>query len=349
MKINEIIRTHRKKQNLTQEYIANYLNVTASAVNKWENGISYPDITLLAPLSRILDIDINTLLSFNEELTDIEINANIRELSKLIQESGYEAGFNMGCELVKQYPCEKLIFYVANTLHAYLSICNVQPSDTYEKALISWYEEVLKSNDASFSAQAASALCGFYRLKENYEKAQEYLDKIPPLGFDKQPMQAVLYIEQNNINAAYKIYENMLYKSIVDAYNSLNFIVSALCRENKQIEASRYEELAGSLAELFKFGTYMSLSPKLIIDMKNKDADSCISTLKQMIEGLDEFDSTPQCSDIFPHIKFNKIEDNIIRFMLEKSIENDSEIGFLKEHKEYKKIVEMLSKENLLQ
>ena len=45
MKINETIRQRHIERNLTQEQVANYLGVTAPAVNKWEKG-TYPDITL---------------------------------------------------------------------------------------------------------------------------------------------------------------------------------------------------------------------------------------------------------------------------------------------------------------
>ena len=45
MKINETIRQRRIERYLTQEQVANYLGVTAPAVNKWEKGTSYPDIT----------------------------------------------------------------------------------------------------------------------------------------------------------------------------------------------------------------------------------------------------------------------------------------------------------------
>ena len=38
MKINEIIRERRLSKQLTQEQMANYLGVTAPAVNKWEKG-----------------------------------------------------------------------------------------------------------------------------------------------------------------------------------------------------------------------------------------------------------------------------------------------------------------------
>ena len=65
MQIGEVIRTYRKKQNLTQEEMANRLGVSAPAVNKWENGSSLPDISMLAPVARLLEItpDILPVLS----------------------------------------------------------------------------------------------------------------------------------------------------------------------------------------------------------------------------------------------------------------------------------------------
>lgn len=60
MPIGEVIRTYRKNKNMTQEEMAGRLGVTAPAVNKWENGNSYPDITLLAPIARLLNISLDT-------------------------------------------------------------------------------------------------------------------------------------------------------------------------------------------------------------------------------------------------------------------------------------------------
>ena len=69
MQIGQVIRTYRKKKNMTQEDMAIRLGVTAPAVNKWENGNSMPDILLLAPIARLLGITVDELLSFREELT----------------------------------------------------------------------------------------------------------------------------------------------------------------------------------------------------------------------------------------------------------------------------------------
>ena len=73
MKINEIIRERRLAKGFTQEQVANYLGVSAPAVNKWEKGISYPDIVLLPALARLLNTDLNTLLSFKNNLSEKEV------------------------------------------------------------------------------------------------------------------------------------------------------------------------------------------------------------------------------------------------------------------------------------
>ena len=74
MRIGEQIKNYRKIVGLTQEQVANYLGVSTPAVNKWEKGNTYPDISLLPALARLLKIDMNELFSFREELTLSDLN-----------------------------------------------------------------------------------------------------------------------------------------------------------------------------------------------------------------------------------------------------------------------------------
>ena len=92
MKINEIIHERRLAKGFTQEQIANYLGVSAPAVNKWEKGTSYPDIVLLPALARLLDTDLNTLLSFQDNLSQKEVALFMNEVSEIIDKRGFEAG-----------------------------------------------------------------------------------------------------------------------------------------------------------------------------------------------------------------------------------------------------------------
>ena len=111
MKINQINREKQKELTITQERIAEFLAVSTPAVNKWEKGSTYPDITLLPALARLLKMDLNTLLSFNEDLTDIEIENFVNELDKVVQEQDYQTAFQMAIDKIHEYPtCERLIY-----------------------------------------------------------------------------------------------------------------------------------------------------------------------------------------------------------------------------------------------
>ena len=68
MKINEIIRQRRIEKQLTQEQMADRLGVSAPAVNKWEKGISYPDITLIRDICAILQVSEHELLTASEDV-----------------------------------------------------------------------------------------------------------------------------------------------------------------------------------------------------------------------------------------------------------------------------------------
>ena len=60
--IGEKVREYRLKKGMTQDTLAAELRVSSQAVSKWENGQTMPDISLLLPLSRALEIGVNDLL-----------------------------------------------------------------------------------------------------------------------------------------------------------------------------------------------------------------------------------------------------------------------------------------------
>lgn len=58
-----VIRKLREKKKMTQEDLAGKLYVSSKAVSKWETGQGFPDISLLEPLAKVLDISVIELLS----------------------------------------------------------------------------------------------------------------------------------------------------------------------------------------------------------------------------------------------------------------------------------------------
>ncbi|MBQ5325015.1 MAG: helix-turn-helix transcriptional regulator, partial [Oscillospiraceae bacterium] len=61
------IRLLRLSNNMTQEQLAEKLNVTPQSVSKWENNITAPDIQLLPEISVIFGVTIDELFSITEE------------------------------------------------------------------------------------------------------------------------------------------------------------------------------------------------------------------------------------------------------------------------------------------
>jgi len=63
--IGQRIKDLRKKNDLTQEKLADYLGVTYQSVSKWECGISMPDLALIVPLARVLHVTTDELLGMS--------------------------------------------------------------------------------------------------------------------------------------------------------------------------------------------------------------------------------------------------------------------------------------------
>ncbi|MCR5683763.1 MAG: helix-turn-helix domain-containing protein [Clostridiales bacterium] len=65
--IGQKIKDLRKKADLTQDRLADYLGVSSQAVSKWEVGQASPDLALIAPLCRVLGCSADELLGIADE------------------------------------------------------------------------------------------------------------------------------------------------------------------------------------------------------------------------------------------------------------------------------------------
>ena len=61
------ISEHRKLKGLTQEQLANQLNVSSQAVSKWENNLSIPDLPILIELADIFNVSLDELIRQKEK------------------------------------------------------------------------------------------------------------------------------------------------------------------------------------------------------------------------------------------------------------------------------------------
>lgn len=78
MEFNEKLQEFRKQKGFTQEELAEILNVSRTAVSKWESGRGYPNIESLKSIAKFFGVTVDDLLS-GEELLTIAEEDNIQK------------------------------------------------------------------------------------------------------------------------------------------------------------------------------------------------------------------------------------------------------------------------------
>lgn len=62
----------RKKENMSQEALAEKLDVTRQSVSKWESGASYPEMDKLISISKIFNVDMDTLVNGDVDIDSLD-------------------------------------------------------------------------------------------------------------------------------------------------------------------------------------------------------------------------------------------------------------------------------------
>jgi len=72
----QMIKNYREKKNMTQQALAEILNVSSKTISKWESCGGLPDISLIEPLAKALGVSLQELFS-GKIIENKNINANM--------------------------------------------------------------------------------------------------------------------------------------------------------------------------------------------------------------------------------------------------------------------------------
>ena len=87
-RIGSFLRELRTEKGLTQEQLAEKLNVSSRTVSRWENGNNMPDLSIVVELADFYDIDIREL--FNGERKSEKMNEDLKETLEAVAEYSAE-------------------------------------------------------------------------------------------------------------------------------------------------------------------------------------------------------------------------------------------------------------------
>lgn len=308
MNIGSVIKKYRKEAGYTQEEMANRLGVTTPAVNKWENGNSKPDIELLSPIARLLHISLDTLLSFQEKLTDFEIGEFIQKMDKMFSEEGYEKTYQWAVNTIKKYPnCNLLIWQIAVMLDSRRIIGECDNPDKYDEQINAWYEIALNDEEEKIQHHAADSLFGFYLRKKDYAMAEKYLRYFSDYDPVKKVKMGQLYMQQGKTEDAYEKLEDVVFST----YTTLNLTFGTMITqalEEKNHEYAKYlAKKMNVLANAFDMGKYHECTAMLNVVVAEKDVEGTFQVAKQLLENVDTMGDFRE-SKLYQHMKFRNTE-----------------------------------------
>lgn len=338
MKINDIIKTQRKQLLLTQEQVAQYLGVSIAAVSKWESGHTYPDITLLPPLARLLKVDLNTLLSFNEELTDQEIAVFVNELSQKVGTVPFADIMEEARQKIREYPrCDLLIYNVAMTIEGILMMDLKADRGDYKKEIDQWYESLLKSDNLIIRHQTLALLINKYITAGELDKAEALLNQIPDRLIDKSRIQANLLIKKGSYQKAAEILEKKVL-SYAEGLRDVELLLIDVLAQLKEWESlKRLKEVSKQTIALYELWDYGSGLVDMQYGIALKDAQMTMEGIKTVLTSIKQ-PWTLEGSLLYSYVPMKEntgwMSETFLSAMINE-LKNEESLQFLKGNKEF--------------
>lgn len=193
----ENLRELRQKRKLTQEKLADFLNVSFQTVSKWERGENYPDICTLLEISSFFKVSVDDLLGVNRAENEEEIISSINEYDNLTDyklmwelikrlKEKYHSDFRV---LVRYLAClvmvsptkksENEVMSIYDSIQQYCTVDRIRI--TAKRAVISYYHTLATQSDE----QVPFELCEKYiedmpRMRDSAEMFSFYYPENHP-------------------------------------------------------------------------------------------------------------------------------------------------------------------------
>lgn len=346
MKIHEIIRARRMKLGLTQEQLAGKLGVSAPAVNKWERGNSYPDITLLPVLARTLGVDLNTLLSFQEDLTDQEIGAFLNYLSETGRAEGCGAAFALAEEKLREFPGnDRLAYSAAGILSGAVTLWSegAPPEEVsaWKETVRALYRRCAASSDPQVREGAGHALISRYLEDGDLEEAEALLSALPDTDRDKPILLSHLRRKQGRHEDAWPILEGELYRRADGVQAVLLFLMNLALEAGDHDAAFTFAETASAAGHLLGQWNYTAENPLFFLALKEQDAPAALASLERMLKSLRtpwRLNESPLYRHVTMKVGAETAQAQLLPQLLE-ALDRDPECAFLRELPEYDALV----------
>ncbi len=247
IKIGANIKSLRKKADVTQDRLAEYLGVTAQAISRWESESCYPDIEILPAIADFFNVSLDELIGVNQKKKEHKINEYIEKANKEQFAGNFAAAVAVYREAVSQYPSSyKLQAFLASAIGCVDNGVKISLESANE--VINICHRILEDCvDDSIRYQALNILCWvYYRQLDDLDKAMEFVTRLPKIYGCQEFVQA----ETLNVRMPSEKAEEFIYALISAMLITFNKQHFAYCNNKKVMLEMLIGELNGLLAGL---------------------------------------------------------------------------------------------------
>lgn len=225
LSIGTKIKQLRRENDVTQEKLADYLNISYQAISKWETGSALPDITMVIPIANFFGITMDELFDMDTQRQEQEIENLLKEKMRLDNKGLRKESEELMRNAVQKYPSNY------NLLLQYAYALDNDKSD--EK--ISVCERILDDcTDNNIRSGAIQILTFTYRDLDNEEKAIEYANKADGLYVCKEILLSLAYtneeaktktVQQTNLHMMDLLLERIVFSITYDNIDDRIFAI----------------------------------------------------------------------------------------------------------------------------
>lgn len=229
------IKELRKKNDLTQEKLADFLGVTYKAVSKWECGITVPDLSLIVPLAKLLHVSTDELLGYKFSADDAR-RAEIETAYEKTWETGdMEERYRISQAAVSEYPGDMRYMDWLAWITAMRSF-SYEDDETYiaeqEKAIKMFKCVIENAADERIKASSIQGIVQYLSIRGRNEEALKYAESYPdnyPLSREDVMLTCLVGKEKTILS------QKMLNHMLTDIMNQVGNYSLEACIAQEQI------------------------------------------------------------------------------------------------------------------
>ncbi|MBU3186903.1 helix-turn-helix domain-containing protein [Clostridium estertheticum] len=349
LNIGDTILRCRKEKGITQEQLSNMVGVSAGAVCKWETGNSFPDIELLSPLARALNISLDELLSFNSKLLEDDVINIKKKLTEVFIQEGYDAGYENCKALLNEYPNS---VYLKLTVAELIQMYSMMYANKSEKLFkpkmecaLKLLDQIVTSKDAKYMSQALFSIASIQMMLENYDESEKALKELSTSSsIDPMTIYPMLLQRQGKNDEAKVQGENMLLSHIIQSTSMLatiaNISISTENYENAQI----YIDAIRKIQSLFNVGLHSGDYNLCKLYIKKGQLDCAAKYFKIYVEGVISTEYDYSNNKFFKDVQLEVAAEGqkSVRKKTYQSYIDDSALNVLKGLKDYEEGIRRL-------